>query len=153
MIAKPTTEQILLGCCRELTEEVLPHIDDDTVKVKVLMLDLVLRNAAIRAAHEVAWMEDETAGLRAYAGAVLASAPSTPGVQAALDAGAAIEDDSLHLDDVVERYRWASEAFSCAMEAAMASGDKELIRQAEDVLATRARTETEVMAGWSPVGR
>ena len=42
MIAKPTTEQILLECCRELTEVVLPAIPDETVKVSVLMLDLVL---------------------------------------------------------------------------------------------------------------
>ena len=60
------------------------------------MMDLVLRNAAVRAAHEIAWMTDEIGELEAFAGGpTLAEA-----------------DGSLHLDDVVERYRRASEAFS-----------------------------------------
>ncbi len=39
MIAKPTTEQILNECSRELIEMVLPAVTDDAVKVTVLMMD------------------------------------------------------------------------------------------------------------------
>ena len=138
MIAKPTTEQILNDCSRELMEVVLPAVTDETVQVTIYMMDLVLRNAAVRAAHEIAWMTEETAELEAFAD----SGTSTPA------AGA-----SLHLDDVVERYRAASEAFSGAMERAVAAGDGERTRQGTSLLARRVGKEQEIMCGWSPVGR
>jgi fructose-specific component phosphotransferase system IIB-like protein len=138
MIAKPTTEQILNDCSRELMEVVLPAVTDETVQVTIYMMDLVLRNAAVRAAHEIAWMTEETAELEAFADS---GAPSTP-------VGA-----SLHLDDVVERYRCASEAFSAAMEQAVAAGDDVRTRQGTTLLARRVDKEQEIMCGWSPVGR
>ena len=64
MIAKPTTEQILNDCSRELMEVVLPAVTDETVMVTIYMMDLVLRNCAVRAAHEIAWMTDEIARAR-----------------------------------------------------------------------------------------
>jgi hypothetical protein len=137
MIAKPTTEQILNDCSRELMEVVLPAVTDETVVVAIYMMDLVLRNAAVRAAHEIAWMTDEVGELDAFTG-------NTTPVQA---------DDSLHLDDVVERYRRASEAFSRAMEEAVAAGDEERIGRGAALMAHRVEREQEVMCGWSPVGR
>ena len=138
MIARPTTEQILNECSRELIDVVLPAVTDDAVKVTVLMMDVVLRNTAVRAAHEIAWMNDEIDQLARYAGT----------------SGAVTEaNDSWHLDDVVERYSRASEAFSRALEAAMASGDDELTRRGTALLARRVEREQEVMCGWSPVGR
>jgi len=138
MIAKPTTEQILNDCSRELMEVVLPAVTDETVQVAIYMMDLVLRNAAVRAAHEIAWMTEEIAELEAYADSGIAS-PTT---------GA-----SLHLDDVVERYRTASEAFSGALENAVAAADDERTRQGTSLLARRVDKEQEIMCGWSPVGR
>ena len=152
MIAKPTTEQVLLECCRQLSEVVLPAVEDETVKVTVLMLDLVLRNAAVRSAHEVAWMLDEIEELQAYARDVLASRPDASGLQAALD-GAGAAGAGLHLDDVVERYRVASEAFSVALETAVAADDEARVAQGAAVLDRRRVHETEIMSGWSPVGR
>ncbi len=137
MIAKPTTEQILNDCSRQLTEVVLPALTDETVQVAVMMMDLVLRNAAKRAAHEIAWMTDEISELEAYAG-------GSPPIAT---------DGSLHLDNVVERYRRASEAFSRAMEDAVAAGDEERTRRGAEVMAHRVEREQEVMCGWSPVGR
>jgi hypothetical protein len=137
MIAKPTTEQILNDCSRELMEVVLPAVTDETVVVTIYMMDLVLRNAAVRAGHEIAWMTDEIGELEAFARA------STP-----------VEGDgSLHLDDVVERYRRASEAFSRAMEEAVAAGDEERTERGAALMAHRVEREQEVMCGWSPVGR
>ena len=138
MIARPTTEQILNECSRELIEVVLPAVTDDAVKVTVLMMDVVLRNTAKRAANEIAWMTDEIKELASFVG------PAGQSV-----AG----DDSLHLDHVVERYSRASEAFARALEAAVASGDDALARRGTEVLARRVEREQEVMCGWSPVGR
>ena len=137
MIAKPTTEQILNDCSRELMEVVLPAVTDETVVVTIYMMDLVLRNAAVRAAHEIAWMTDEIGELEAFAGATVP-----------VDAG-----NSLHLDDVVERYRRASEAFSRAMEEAVAAGDGARTERGATLMAHRAGREQEIMCGWSPVGR
>jgi hypothetical protein len=137
MIAKPTTEQILNECSRELMEVVLPAVTDETVVVAIYMMDLVLRNAAVRAAHEIAWMTEEIGGLESFAGSSTASP----------------NGDSLHLDDVVERYRRASEAFSRAMEEAVATGDEERTRRGAALMAHRVEREQEVMCGWSPVGR
>jgi hypothetical protein len=137
MIAKPTTEQILNDCSRELMEVVLPAVSDETVAVAIYMMDLVLRNAAVRAAHEIAWMTDEIGELEAFASG----------------SGHPDANGSLHLDDVVERYRQASEVFSLAMEEAVASGDAERTQRGAELMAHRVEREQEIMCGWSPVGR
>ena len=129
MISRPTTEQILNNCSRELTEVVLPAVEDETVKVTVMMLDLVLRNAALRAAHEIAAMQ-------AFAGTARPPALA-----------------SLHLDAVAEAYGAASEAFSAAMESAVAAGDDAKVRRGAELMDRRVGREEELMAGWTPVGR
>jgi hypothetical protein len=134
VISRPTTEQILKDCSRELMEVVLPAVTDQTVQVTVMMLDLVLRNASVRAAHEVAWMTEEAAELEAFA-------------------GGAASNGSLHLDDVVQRYCAASDAFATVMDAAVASGDDARIREGAALMDRRVAREEEVMSGWSPVGR
>jgi hypothetical protein len=106
MLSRPTTEQILLDCCRELMTTVLPSLTDETAQVSVIMVETVLRNTAVRAAHEVAWMRDETADIEAYARAVAAQVPGTASLETALAALADTPRDSLHLNDVVETYCW-----------------------------------------------
>ena len=152
MLSRPTTEQILLDCCRELMTNVLPSLTDATAQVSVIMVETVLRNTAVRAAHEVAWMRDETAGIEAYAREVAARAPGTT-LETALAALAAAPRDSLHLDDVVETYCRAGNALSAALETAVASGLAPLIQRGEEILDVRSGHETDVMAGWSPTGR
>ena len=152
MLSRPTTEQILLDCCRELMTNVLPSLTDATAQVSVIMVETVLRNTAVRAAHEVAWMRDETAGIEAYAREVAAQAPGTT-LETALAALAAAPRDSLHLDDVVEAYCRAGNALSAALETAVASGLAPLIQRGEEILDVRSGHETDVMAGWSPTGR
>jgi len=139
MIAKPTTQQILDDCSRELMQVVLPAVMDQTVQVTIYMMDLVLRNAAMRAAHEIAWMTDEIAELEAFAG--------TNGDPADTS------EQSLHLDDVVDRYCKASDAFSKALEEAVAAGDADREKRGRGLLARRIAHEQEIMCGWSPVGR
>jgi hypothetical protein len=152
MLSRPTTEQILLDCCRELMTNVLPSLTDATAQVSVIMVETVLRNTAVRAAHEVAWMRDETADIEAYARAVAAQAPGTT-LETALAALADAPRDSLHLDDVVETYCRAGNALSAALETAVASRLAPLVQRGEEILDVRSGHETDVMAGWTPTGR
>jgi len=153
MLSRPTTEQILLDCCRELMTNVLPSLTDATAQVSVIMVETVLRNTAVRAGHEVAWMREETAEIEDYARAVAEQAPGTAPLEAALAALASAPRDSLHLDDVVETYCRAGNALSAALETAVAGGLAALVRRGEEILDVRSGHETEVMAGWSPTGR
>ena len=111
MITRPTTDELIGDCCRELTDAILPALTDETLRLRLVMTETVLRNAAVRAAHEIAWMLDETSGT-----AGIRRARWRPGTRAS----AARRDgcrrggpaDSLHLADVVERYERAGQAFA-----------------------------------------
>jgi hypothetical protein len=132
---------------------VLPALTDETAQVSVIMVETVLRNAAVRAAHEVAWMRAETAEIESYTQAVAEQAPGADLLRAALKALADAPRDSLHLDDVVETYCRAGNALSAALETAVAGNLTGLVRRGEEILDARDGHETEVMAGWSPTGR
>ena len=153
MLTRPTTEQVLIECARELMASVLPSLSDETAQVCVVMLDTVLRNMAVRAAHEIAWMAQECLAIEEYATAVLAVDPGASALREALEVYAQAPRDSLHLDAMVERYCQAGKAFSAALEVAVAGGRSDLVKRGEELLDTRGDRETEVMAGWSPTGR
>ncbi len=76
MISRPTTDQLIADVCQDLVDAVLPALTDETLQVRVAMAETVLRNAAARAAHEIAWMTDETATLIEYANTVNARIPN-----------------------------------------------------------------------------
>jgi hypothetical protein len=103
VISRPTTDQLIAEACQDLLDAVLPALTDETLQVRVAMAETVLRNAAVRAAHEIAWMSDETAALSGYARAVEARASSVE-LSAALAALDEAPRESLHLADVVETY-------------------------------------------------
>ncbi|WP_409329685.1 hypothetical protein [Trujillonella humicola] len=151
MIGRPTTEQVLLDCCRVLAD-VLPEVADETTVVRLVMLEKVLRNAAVRAAHEIAWMREETAAIQAYAGAVEA-VTADGALQAALAELAAGPHAGLHLDDVTEVYCRAGDVLSAALEAALAAGREDLVRDGEAVLAARLEHEHRIVGGWDSAGR
>jgi len=153
VLSRPTTEQILLDCCRELMNVVLPALTDETAQVSVIMVETVLRNTAARAAHEVAWMREETAEIESYARAVAEQAPAAGAVGAALQSLAGAPRDSLHLDDVVETYCRAGDVLSAALETAVAGRLAGLVGRGEELLDVRTGHETEIMAGWTPTGR
>lgn len=152
MISRPTTEQVLLDCCRVLEDDVLPSVADDTMQVRLVMLGKVLRNAAVRAAHEVAWMREETGAMEAYARTVAATTGADE-LQAALEALTTAPHDSLHLADVVEVYGRASDALSAALEAALAAGRQDLVLEGTSLLSTRLAHENDVVGGWDAAGR
>lgn len=151
MISQPTTDQILLECARELMEEVLPALTDETAQVRVVMIDAVLRSMAVRSAHEIAWMAEESQAFADYAREV---ADATADAKLAEQAESAARPAAgLHLDDVADAYCRAGRVLSAALEAAVASAHPALAERGEQLLSRRTQTETEIMAGWSPTGR
>jgi hypothetical protein len=152
MITRPATAALIEDCCRELMEGILPGLTDETLKLRLVMAETVLRNAAVRAAHEIAWMRDETAALMAYAGRVAAWHGSEP-LRAALADAVAGPSGSLHLADVADVYERAGQAFAAALAAAQEAGDVELVAEARDLLRDRIATEKQVMATYVVVGR
>ena len=151
MISSPTTDQLILDCCRELLEEVLPSVQDETAQVRLHMVETVLRAAAVRAAHEIAWMREETAEMLGFAGTVAAQLGGSPDRQPIEQE---VSVDSLHLDDVAAAYRRASDAFSAAMEVARLAGDSVLAQEAIRLLDLRVGNERSVCGGWlSTAGR
>lgn len=152
MITKPTTNTLIEDCCRELMEGILPGLTDETLKLRLVMTETVLRNAAVRTAHEIAWMREETAVLLAYARRVAARHGSTALRAALADAGAG-PADSLHLADVADCYERAGQAFAAALAAAQEAGAADLVARAREVLRDRVATEKAVMATYAVVGR
>ena len=153
MLSRPTTEQILLDCARELMEGVLPALTDETAQVRVIMIETVLRNMAVRAAHEVGWMVEEIASIEEFVAAVAAAVPGDDAVRDTAARLAAAPHEPGDLDAVVATYGMAGKAFSAALEAAVVGDLTGLVARGEDLLELRCARETEVMAGWSPTGR
>jgi hypothetical protein len=152
VISRPTTTQVLLDCCRVLEDDVLPAVADETMQVRLVMLGKVLRNAAVRAAHEIAWMREETGAIEAYA-RVVATTSGSDDLRTAVGALAAGPHDSLHLADVVEVYGRASDLLSVALEGALAAGRDDLVREGEALLSERLAHENDVVGGWDAAGR
>ncbi len=152
MITRPTTDALIGDCCRELTDAILPALTDETLRLRLVMTETVLRNAAVRAAHEIAWMLQETAALMAYAAEVAARYGTEP-LEAAMAAVEAGPPQSLHLADVADRYERAGQAFEKALEAAQEAGAADLIAQARELLRDRIAIEKQVMATYTIVGR
>jgi hypothetical protein len=152
MIGRPTTEQILLDCSRELMEDVVPTLTDETTIVRIAMIAQVVRNAAARCAHEIGWMLEELPLIEGYAGAVFAAAPNDD-LAAALRAVEDGADARMDLDVVTDRYARASNLFAAALETAVSSGQTDLQADGERLLEARLTREQQVMAGWSPTGR
>lgn len=156
MISLPTTEQIILDCRRELLETVLPAVTDPAVAVCIQMMENVLRNTATRAAHEIAWMKEEREEMVGYAREVADGlSPDAAGseVAAAVKAAEAAEGGSLHLADMVVAYSAAGEAFSCALEQAVAAGATDHIQRGVDILRRRTEREQEIKGDWAMIGR
>jgi fructose-specific component phosphotransferase system IIB-like protein len=154
VITAPSTEELLLNCCHVLLDDVLPLVDDETVQAQVHMLDTVLRAAALRSAHEIAWMRDERDAMARFARTVAAFVPASAELESALAALSAEPGESLHLAEASADYRQASEAFSAALEDARRAGDEELKAAAVQLLDARVDHERAIRGGWqSNAGR
>ena len=149
MLSRPTTDQALLGVVADLHDVILPKLGDEPAKVALQMIEQVVRGAAVRAAHEIAWMHEEIAEIRA-ASAAVADDPAVADAMAVLDG---LDGASLHLDDVVARYSAAGEVLSCAIEVAYRNGDTAAIDGLRDVLQRRSDREMQIVGALDLVGR
>ncbi len=149
MLSKPTTDQTIAGVVRDLGEVVLPAITDEPARVAVRMMQQILGGAAVRAAHEIAWMHEEITDI------VGAAAPfaDDPAVAAALGALDALDGSGLHLAEVQARYDRAGEVLSCVVEAAYALGNPSATNAAQELLRKRSAHEMEIVGQLDLVGR
>ncbi len=152
MLSRPTTDQIILDCRAELLSTIDAAITEPAAKIAIQMMENVLRNCAERAAHEIAWMHEEIAEMIATAEQVQGAVPSDA-VHAALEAYRAGRTGGLHLDEVVADYDLAGECLSTALDAAMASGTRELQEIGRAALERRLAHEQAIMGEWAFVGR
>ena len=142
MISRPTTEQILADCAREVRQTFMPATTDAGLKVMLEMFEQILAQCALRSGHELAWMAEEIAAIEPFVTAVVvAVAPAPSAVSAALDALHAGRTMSLHLDDRCAEYHLASEALATAMDAAYGADDGELIAAGVALLDARRERE------------
>jgi hypothetical protein len=142
MISRPTTEQILADCAREVRETFMPATNEAGLKVMLEMLEQVLAQCALRSGHELAWMAEEIEAIEPFVVAVVAGvAPAPSPTSAALDALRAGRTTSLYLDDRCTEYHLASEALATAMDAAYDAGHKELVAAGMALLDARRDRE------------
>ena len=153
MLSRPTTEQILRDCRAELLDKIAPAVAPGAASIAIEMLDNVLRNCAVRAAHEIAWMREESDAIVDFTRRVAASTSASPAVADALRAFGAADTASLHLADVVIAYGLAGACFGAALDAAMASGDAGLTAEARTLLEERLAHENAIKGEWAMVGR
>lgn len=153
MITRPSTPQILRDLQVEVEREVLPLMPDAVSRMRVQMLLAVLGNCAVRSAHEVAWMTQETAEIIDYAQDVaeVVSAQARRPVMMRLEA--IRPGESLHLDDVAGAYSRAGFALSAALDAAMDAYAQDLVLRGEAMLRARVTREQEIAGGDATTGR
>jgi hypothetical protein len=148
MQSSPTTVQILEGLRVELRQTVLPEVSAGPARVAVEMLDNVLSNLATRAAHEIAWMRDESDEIERLAAEV-----DDPATRSALAAYRETNREGLHLAEVQASYDRAGEVLSCALEHALDTNDTVLLAASRHILKIRSEREMAILGDWNMVGR
>jgi hypothetical protein len=142
---------------RDLTDTVLAALTDEPARVAVQMMQQLLRGAAVRAAHEIAWMHEEIDDIittvDALAGADAPAGADADPLAAARTVLDELDASSLHLADVQQRYDRAGEVLSCAIEAAYVSGDTDAIEKLRAVLQRRSEHEMAIIGQFDLVGR
>lgn len=149
MLSKPTTDHVIHGVVRSLEEIVLPTITDEPARVAVQMVQQILRSAAVRAAHEIAWMHEEIESIRTAAAAFA----EEPAVAEALGALDELDPTLLELADVQARYDRAGEVLSRTVEAAYAANDGAAIGRTRQLLEQRSAHEMAIVGQLDLVGR
>ena len=150
MQSLPTTEVILNDLAKEVREQLIPAIGDPALRVNLEMMEQLLTAAAVRAGHEIAWMNGEVEAIVPFTRKV-AGALNDDATQAALAEYDKRRSDSLHLEDQVNNYSLASEALGRAIEAA--DQDPELMAEGTALIRARRDTEREIRPGFYFPGR
>lgn len=153
MITQPTIPQLLGSISEELTDRVLPLLEDPTIKINVEMVTALLSALTVRTENEIAWMLEEAAAIEAAATELLPSLNDSASVTTALEAHRASPPESMRLSHVSASYQRASELLSCVAEAAFETGDETAIAQVQSLIDSRLATENEAIGEFIAVGR
>jgi hypothetical protein len=153
MITQPTIPQLLDTMREELSERVLPLIDDPTIRVNVEMVTALLSALSVRTENEVAWMLEEAEAIEAAATELLPALNDAGAVTEALDAHQASPPASMRLSDVAESYQRASELLARLTEAAYTAGDDQAILRVQALIDSRLAIEMEAIGEFVAVGR
>jgi hypothetical protein len=153
VISRPTTQQLIDAVCTELADKVAPCITDGTIKVQMEMAISVLQTASVRAANEIAWMQEERDAIEEMARQLLDALPDAKPVADALQEYVDNKTNSLKLDDAQADYARASEVLSCAIEAAYASGDEGHIAAVGRLMDQRHANQQAVTGQFMAAGR
>jgi RNase adaptor protein for sRNA GlmZ degradation len=155
VITRPTAQQLLDDCARELRESVLPQITDAATKVKLEMMEQIISSCAIRAGHELAWMAEECDAMEAYVTDVRVAFDDAEGaaVGALLTRYHNERRGGLVTEDRTHDYDLAGRAFSAALALAMRREDAELTARARTIIDARNEREGELRPNFSFPGR
>ena len=153
MITQPSIPLLLELIGKELSERILPQIDDPTSRVNVEMVTALLSALTVRTENEIAWMLEESAAVEAAADALLPALGDATAVSEALQAHRAAPPASMRMSDVAESYQRASELLSRLTEAAYASGDGQSIAAVQELMDSRLAIEQEAIGEFVAVGR
>jgi hypothetical protein len=153
VISRPTTTQILDDCARELRETIAPAVTDPTVRIRLEMLEQLVASCAVRAAHEISWMDAECDVMEAYAAEVLATLGDDGHLGERLEAYRSQRSAGLDLEDRVADYDRAGRAFAVALELAMHRRHHELAARAREIVTERRNRESETRPGFYLPGR
>jgi hypothetical protein len=140
MIARPTCAELLAAVRSELRDVVLPTVGDAAVASTLALIDEVLRAAAVRSDHEVAWMTEEIEEIEHLAERFAGPNPSTSPVGEALGQLRAERSGSLHIGDLAREYSRAGDVLSKCIEAVIGE-QGELCQHVDKVLEHRLARE------------
>ncbi|MGI9622530.1 MAG: hypothetical protein ACR2PK_06810 [Acidimicrobiales bacterium] len=153
MITQPSIPRLLESMRDELTEKILPVVDDPVLKVNIEMMTAVLNALAVRTENEIAWMLEESNAIESAANDLSGSMPDSSSLDAALDDLRSNRPESMRLSDVAASYGKASEVLSCLADAAYRSGHAEAIATVEELVDSRLATEQTAIGEFIAVGR
>jgi hypothetical protein len=153
MITQPTIPQLLDTMREELSERVLPLIDDPTIRVNVEMVTALLSALSVRTENEVAWMLEEAEAIEAAADQFVPTLEDAAAVTEALEAHRGSPPASMRVSDVAESYQRASELLARLTEAAYATGDDQAIARVQALMDSRLAIEMEAIGEFVAVGR
>jgi len=143
VISRPTTQQVLDDCARELRESVMPMVADPATRVKLEMMEQLIASCALRSGHEVAWMAEECDAMESYAIRVCEAFPDDDGaaVLALLARYRRERRGGLVVEDRTHDYDLAGRAFSAALALAMRRRHAALTALARDLVTARNERE------------
>ena len=153
MITQPSIPR-LPECIRdELTEKIIPAIEDPTVLVSVEMMTQVLSALAVRAENDIEWMRQEADAIEAAAADLAPTFPDADRLAETLDDYRANRVSSMRLSEVCGEYDRAGEVLATLTEAAYTADDAAAIAVVEQLFEQRLSTEQAAIGTFIAVGR